>query len=106
MSSSQIPFYPNFSHILQAKCVRHRYRRFCETSGILLWGRGLETFLRSDKSVRTGTILTNLHITDYVLRWLFRWGVVSFADSLDCVGILGKSVSSVERVFGKFNTFS
>ncbi|KAJ3485869.1 hypothetical protein NLI96_g4644 [Meripilus lineatus] len=29
-----------------------------------------------------------------------RWGVVSFADSLDCVGILGKSVSSVERVFG------
>lgn len=28
-----------------------------------------------------------------------RWGVVSFADSLDCVGILGKSVSTVKRVF-------
>ncbi|KAI6013568.1 amidase signature domain-containing protein [Pisolithus marmoratus] len=28
-----------------------------------------------------------------------RWGVVSFADSLDCVGILGKSVSTVKCVF-------
>ncbi|KAI6116779.1 amidase signature domain-containing protein [Pisolithus croceorrhizus] len=28
-----------------------------------------------------------------------RWGVVSFADSLDCVGILGKSVNTVKRVF-------
>ncbi|TFY63647.1 hypothetical protein EVG20_g6233 [Dentipellis fragilis] len=28
---------------------------------------------------------------------LSRWGVVSFADSLDCVGILGKNVSSTQR---------
>lgn len=31
-------------------------------------------------------------------RW--RWGVVSFADSLDCVGILAKDIESVESVFG------
>jgi aspartyl-tRNA(Asn)/glutamyl-tRNA(Gln) amidotransferase subunit A len=28
-----------------------------------------------------------------------RWGVVSFADSLDCVGVLGKSVDTVKTVF-------
>lgn len=30
----------------------------------------------------------------------FRWGVISFADSLDCVGVLGKSVDTVKQVFG------
>lgn len=30
-----------------------------------------------------------------------RWGVVSFADSLDCVGVLGKSVDTVKKVFGE-----
>ncbi|KAA1475480.1 amidase signature enzyme [Dentipellis sp. KUC8613] len=30
---------------------------------------------------------------------LSRWGVVSFADSLDCVGILGKDISSTQRVY-------
>jgi len=29
-----------------------------------------------------------------------RWGLVSFADSLDCVGILSKDVESAESVFG------
>ncbi|TXT13467.1 hypothetical protein VHUM_00834 [Vanrija humicola] len=29
-----------------------------------------------------------------------RYGVVSYADSLDCVGVLGKSVDAVEKVFG------
>ena len=29
-----------------------------------------------------------------------RWGVVSFADSLDCVGILAKDVESTESLFG------
>lgn len=29
-----------------------------------------------------------------------RYGVVSYADSLDCVGILGKSVDTVQQVFG------
>ncbi|KAF9236084.1 amidase signature domain-containing protein [Melanogaster broomeanus] len=28
-----------------------------------------------------------------------RWGVVSFADSLDCVGVIGKSVNTVKQVF-------
>ncbi|KAF8836410.1 amidase signature enzyme [Paxillus ammoniavirescens] len=28
-----------------------------------------------------------------------RWGVISFADSLDCVGVIGKSVDAVEKVF-------
>jgi hypothetical protein len=28
-----------------------------------------------------------------------RWGVVSFADSLDCVGIIGKNVACTEQIF-------
>ncbi|KAF9224191.1 amidase signature enzyme [Gyrodon lividus] len=28
-----------------------------------------------------------------------RWGVISFADSLDCVGVIGKSVDAVKEVF-------
>ncbi|KAH7881937.1 amidase signature domain-containing protein [Phlebopus sp. FC_14] len=28
-----------------------------------------------------------------------RWGVISYADSLDCVGVLGKSVDIVRKVF-------
>lgn len=31
---------------------------------------------------------------------LCRWGVVSFADSLDCVGILAKDIESAEFIFG------
>lgn len=31
-----------------------------------------------------------------------RWGVVSYADSLDCVGVLGTDVSVVSRVFGEY----
>lgn len=34
--------------------------------------------------------------------FLHRWGVVSFADSLDCVGILGKDVHSTQRVYGLY----
>lgn len=32
--------------------------------------------------------------------FLFRWGVISYADSLDCVGILASDVNTVKRVFG------
>ena len=32
---------------------------------------------------------------------LSRWGVVSFADSLDCVGIFAAKVEDAEKVFGK-----
>ena len=28
-----------------------------------------------------------------------RWGVVSYADSLDCVGVMAKEVSTVKAVF-------
>ena len=38
-------------------------------------------------------------IDDHFFR---RWGVVSFADSLDCVGIIGKDVTSASKVFGSF----
>ena len=31
-----------------------------------------------------------------------RWGVVSFADSLDCVGVIGKDVASTSKIFGSF----
>jgi aspartyl-tRNA(Asn)/glutamyl-tRNA(Gln) amidotransferase subunit A len=31
-----------------------------------------------------------------------RWGVVSYADSLDCVGVLGRGVEDVRGVFGEF----
>lgn len=33
---------------------------------------------------------------------LLRWGVVSYADSLDCVGIIGKNVEYIEKTFGMF----
>lgn len=29
-----------------------------------------------------------------------RWGLVSFADSLDCVGIMAKDVKMIERAYG------
>ena len=31
-----------------------------------------------------------------------RWGVVSFADSLDCVGVIGRDITSTCKVFGSF----
>ncbi|KAH9987131.1 amidase signature enzyme [Russula compacta] len=34
-----------------------------------------------------------------------RWGAVSFADSLDCVGIIGKDVSSASQVFDVLSVF-
>ncbi|KAH0836862.1 amidase signature domain-containing protein [Lanmaoa asiatica] len=34
-----------------------------------------------------------------------RWGVVSFADSLDCVGVLAKSVCTVKDVFDVISVF-
>ncbi|KAJ7493212.1 amidase signature domain-containing protein [Mycena galericulata] len=34
-----------------------------------------------------------------------RWGVVSFADSLDCVGIMAKDVTGTNRVFDLLNTY-
>ncbi|KAG5350283.1 hypothetical protein C0989_011753 [Termitomyces sp. Mn162] len=36
---------------------------------------------------------------------LSRWGVVSFADSLDCVGIFGADVESVREVFGVLDVY-
>jgi aspartyl-tRNA(Asn)/glutamyl-tRNA(Gln) amidotransferase subunit A len=32
---------------------------------------------------------------------MVRWGVVAFADSLDCVGIIAKDVATARRVFGE-----
>ena len=32
-----------------------------------------------------------------------RWGVVSYADSLDCVGVFAKTCASAKQVFGKYN---
>ena len=29
-----------------------------------------------------------------------RWGLVSFADSLDCVGIMAKDVNMIEKTYG------
>ncbi|TEB36530.1 Glutamyl-tRNA amidotransferase subunit A, mitochondrial [Coprinellus micaceus] len=34
-----------------------------------------------------------------------RWGVVSYADSLDCVGVLGADVPVVSRVFERISAF-
>ncbi|OJA09238.1 hypothetical protein AZE42_09212, partial [Rhizopogon vesiculosus] len=34
-----------------------------------------------------------------------RWGVVSFADSLDCVGVLGKSIDTVKIVFDSISSY-
>lgn len=30
-----------------------------------------------------------------------RWGLVSFADSLDCVGIMARDVKVIERAYGE-----
>lgn len=35
-----------------------------------------------------------------------RWGVVSFADSLDCVGVLARNVRTVRKVYGKTESLS
>ncbi|KAH6915803.1 Glutamyl-tRNA amidotransferase subunit A, mitochondrial [Coprinopsis sp. MPI-PUGE-AT-0042] len=34
-----------------------------------------------------------------------RWGVVSYADSLDCVGVLAKDVATTSRVFNRISCF-
>ncbi|KAG8221144.1 amidase signature domain-containing protein [Butyriboletus roseoflavus] len=34
-----------------------------------------------------------------------RWGVISFADSLDCVGVLSKSVDTVKEVFDVISVY-
>lgn len=34
-----------------------------------------------------------------------RWGVVSFADSLDCVGVFGKSMDTVKTVFDSISSY-
>ncbi|KAG9313244.1 amidase signature enzyme [Chiua virens] len=34
-----------------------------------------------------------------------RWGIVSFADSLDCVGVFAKSVDTVKEVFGVISVY-
>ena len=34
-----------------------------------------------------------------------RWGVIAYANSLDTVGILARSVEVAEKIFGKLNTF-
>ncbi|KAJ7065373.1 amidase signature enzyme [Mycena amicta] len=34
---------------------------------------------------------------------LSRWGVISFADSLDCVGVMAKTVAATRRVFNTLN---
>ncbi|KAJ6458134.1 amidase signature domain-containing protein [Mycena vitilis] len=34
-----------------------------------------------------------------------RWGVISFADSLDCVGVMAKHVSGTKRVFDILNAY-
>ncbi|KIJ65406.1 hypothetical protein HYDPIDRAFT_88164 [Hydnomerulius pinastri MD-312] len=33
-----------------------------------------------------------------------RWGVISYADSLDCVGVIGKSIDTVKEVFDVVST--
>nr|GAT51425.1 predicted protein [Mycena chlorophos] len=36
---------------------------------------------------------------------LSRWGVISFADSLDCVGVMANSVDATRRVFGVLDVY-
>ena len=40
-----------------------------------------------------------LFVLQTELIWI-RWGLVSYADSLDCVGVIAKDVSTTRRVFG------
>lgn len=34
-----------------------------------------------------------------------RWGVISYADSLDCVGVIGKDIQSTEKVYNALSSF-
>lgn len=35
---------------------------------------------------------------------LSRWGLVSFADSFDCVGIMARDVKTIERAYGEITS--
>lgn len=37
-----------------------------------------------------------------MIELISGYGVVSYADSLDCVGVLGSSVDTVRQVFSEF----
>ncbi|KAF7309444.1 Glutamyl-tRNA(Gln) amidotransferase subunit A, mitochondrial [Mycena indigotica] len=60
------------------------------------------------------TILSTFLLTKQCIRCLlcppnankrFRWGVISFADSLDCVGIMAKTVSATRHIFNTLNAY-
>ncbi len=78
----------------------NRYWWLNSSSGCVLWYRRSEAKLWTNKQVFVRGFATKT-IQEFISRQ-FRWGVVSFADSLDCVGILAKRSNEISTIFGKF----
>ena len=80
----------------------HRHGRVCTAPGKLLRSFGAEAELWYDQQVSCRGFLPLLIVRchgPYSLTSV-RHGVVSYADSLDCVGVLGKTADTVQQVFG------
>lgn len=75
-----------------------RYRRLGQIARQLLRGGRPQAFIRHDQSVSPPwSFLRDRN----GLNSSSRFGVVAYADSLDCVGILARDVDSVSDVYGK-----
>jgi aspartyl-tRNA(Asn)/glutamyl-tRNA(Gln) amidotransferase subunit A len=90
---SQSNAHLRYTHLNQSPW--YGYWRFRATSRLILWRCRLQTFLWSIEQVHSmHPILSNPDK-------FARYGVIAYADSLDCVGILAKKVEQVRDIFGK-----
>ena len=84
---------------------RNRHGWIGQATCFLLRRRRAQAFVRFNQQVSSYVFLIPFFFfqkqRDVLLMTRFRrWGVVSFADSLDCVGIVGKDVTTASKVFG------
>jgi hypothetical protein len=90
---------------------RNRHGWIDQATCLILRRRRAQTFVRVNQQVSSCSIFSDffLFFPPEAKRCIIddpsfeRWGVVSFADSLDCVGIIGKDVTSTSKVFGSFS---
>ena len=80
---------------------RNRHGWIDQATCLLLRRRRAQAFVRVNQQVSKFYIFDLPRIYVSLTRPRFRrWGVVSFADSLDCVGIISKDVTSAFKLFG------
>ena len=80
---------------------RNRHGWIDQATCLLLRRRRAQAFVRVNQQVSKFYISDSPRIYVSLTRPRFRrWGVVSFADSLDCVGIVSKDVTSASKLFG------